>query len=396
MPIQQLVRNVVPTRARDNVRAIALTVCVVASACSSPRVDSGPSTTQLKEVEITFERHGNTDIERASFSYDGSGLMTAVQMAHDGKDAGHMEMTFSDHQLIVEHIAGRDDDERKVELAYDSDGRLQSRTFEGPESFVIKDDYVYSAGKNLPAVITSTLLEQSTPSETSTRSFEYDDRGRLASITQQNSPGDTADVRYDEAGRLDRIASYADGNVMGDYSFSYDGDDRLVFIQQGTREYWEIDYGDDGLISEIRHANHHRGELVTYRYAYGSGVAVGMALKPDIAYGELFDLEGHARTVPDVAARAPSEFARVLQLPTVEPLAQSNCLDRTLCEECLQTTSCEVLAECTSPGTCVDYYHCIDGCYSTYCEDQCRSMYPRGYYYYRQLFEFQDDYCEQC
>lgn len=160
----------------------------------------------LRYAYAAHGRHSRTELGEdhcIEYAYDEAGFLVGAESPH-----GNRRFVRDKMGRVVEAVVAEHDGERKVELAWDADGRLVAQASDGA---VVRYEYD----------TVGWLRARTLPNGETTR-YYHDGAGSLVGIEHE---GEKVLLQRDTAGREVRRYFYASGL---DLQLGYDGDDRLV------------------------------------------------------------------------------------------------------------------------------------------------------------------------
>ncbi len=270
-----------------------------------------PGQRATPRVESVVWRNDDVDdsvLLRADISYADDGPIdelfqqvgdVSTRFVFDGKD---------DHVSEVTMLQG--DTSNRFELAW-KENRLQSVTAR-LATFKETRDYTYwhDDARFIAAIASTRTDNDGEVLSVLKNEFGYDgDRLRHVDTTftvgdavSQGSVDFTVD---DNTRRLQRVGPDKDTDINGDlrpaitWELSHDGEGRLASVSTlDENQRFDLSYGDDGNVDEVRIRNGNRSSRVTFRYAEGE--ARGLTFGLDSVFGlscpvfPLYDLRGRS------------------------------------------------------------------------------------------------------
>lgn len=345
-------------------------------ACSD---GSDRSTAQLVEIETTIQNGSTTSIERTSLAYEGSHLKEVTRQ-HNGAAAGGARFTYGAGGIATVEYTDDEGDRATEQMTYEG-GRLVRTRFEIPGIRVDERSVVYGDAGLKEVSTTSTQAGAS--STTSLIRFEYDSAGRTSKLLQlAGSSTETVELRYTADGALERATQFEGGQLQETFTFALDGG-RLSEVSDSRNGRYEVTYGGDGLISEIRRST--ASGTTTTAYRYGSGSVDGWSFAPAVPVPQLFDLDGIAHDtitmlhgdieIPRDLPRAPGGGGDDggggdEALCGFEPIGA--------CETCLEASCCSEASVCLIGSACNQFVECATACTTQECIDVCGETNPTG------------------
>lgn len=267
----------------------------------------GPAHPKLEEIEETYSSGGSRNVDRWILEYSDNKL-TTVKNVYDGTNWSRADLDYSGDKVdkiawtsLVGSLTA------VVSFDYDGDNlasySVTWRDAESSDSEVILHEFDYDRDDRVERETTTDTETYGGSSTTwsSYAEYEYDNDGRLERITDNfESSVEVSELDYDDDGLLDDIIESGSWGSTS-YTFSYNDDNRLRSVRpQGSSSY-AVEYNDDNRIESVERTDTD-GDRRTTRYEYGDGDITQFIPTPDVAWGDLFDMEGERieeyRTVP--------------------------------------------------------------------------------------------------
>lgn len=255
----------------------------------------GPARPKLKEIEATYQGSDDSWVNSRRLEYNGDKL-TDITTIYEGEVWSRTEIAYADGKVdTVRYTNLVDSRTTVISIDYDGDnvGSYTATTISsnGTESELLTYDFEYDSDDRIEKQ-TCTVTSTGENSKKGYSELEYDNDGRLSLITDYfNGIITLSELDYDNGLLRDIIVSFSELSTPYSFRFAYNDEQKLESVTvQGGGSY-SLEYNDDNRIESAHHIRPD-GDTYTTRYEYGDGSIAQLIPNPNLAWGDLFDMEG--------------------------------------------------------------------------------------------------------